>query len=154
MAREWTDAVEGEVETPFGLMKYAITQGDHVFLSAGGSTDGLPRLVVNRVPYYVNSHLYLQPDGTWARKDWHDPYMSRQDLVEPSRAARDKAYEGIREAWEEFIAGNAPLLADAEARYLNNEIGKVEEEIEKAQAALGRLEADRQALLLREVALG
>jgi len=149
------DSVDGVIETPFGPMKYAITQGNHVFLSAGGSSDRLEPLVINRVPYYVNSHLYLQVDGTWARKDWHDPYMSRTDrtLQEPSRAARDKAYEGIKEAWQGFIGENQQLLVEAERRFLNNEIGKAEEEIEKARDALDKLEGQREALLRAEAAL-
>lgn len=156
MAREWMDSVQGEFETQLGVMKYVITQGDHVFLSGGGSTDGLPPLMVNRVPYYVNSHLYLQRDGTWARKDWHDPYMTRKDssLKEPSQAARDTAHASIKVAWEDFIAGNQDLLVEGERRNLNNEVGKAEEEIEKAQGAIEKLEADREGLLRREAALG
>lgn len=154
MARDWMDTEDGEIETPLGVMRYAITQGDHVFLSAGGSTDKLQPLVINRVPYYVNSHLYLQPDGTWARKDWHDPYMSRPGSLTPaSQAAKDKAYEYIRQAWEDFIAGNRNLLVEAERRHLNNEIGRAEEKIEEAQVEMNKLEEHRADLLRREAEL-
>lgn len=154
MARAWADSVEGDLETPFGVMRYTITEWEHVYLSAGGS-DRLPPLVVNRVPYHVSLHLFLQPDKTWVQKDWHDLHMSRKDSMgDASRAARDKAYEGIREAWEEFIAGNAALLPEAERRHLNNEIRGKEEEVEKAQAALRSLETDLSDLLRREEDLG
>ena len=153
MARKWMDSETGELETPLGTMYYAITQGNHVFLAAGGS-EKLPPLVVNRVPYSVSLHLHLQPDGAWASRESYDLHMSRKDTFgDASRAAKDKAYEGIRPAWEEFIAGNQALLVDAEGRFLNNEIGKAEEEIEKARDALEKLEAQREGLLRAEAAL-
>lgn len=155
MARAWMDTEDGEIETPLGVMRYAITQGNHVFLSAGGSSDKLQPLVINRVPYYVNSHLYLQPDGTWARKDWHDPYLSRiGSLEQASQAAKDKAYAHIQQAWGDFIAENPGLLIEAERRHLNNEIGRAEEEMEKAQAEMEKLADHRNDLLRREADLG
>lgn len=154
MARDWLDTIKGTIETPFGPMYFALTKGDHVYISAGGSgTDDPPAIVVNGVAYYTNVHLYLQPDGSWnTRPGSNDPYMSRKGSVgrSASTAAEKKALEGIRKTWEQFIAGDDGALIEAERRHVNNEIQSLEEDIEKAARALAVLEARRQALLKHE----
>jgi len=150
MARGWMDYVEGRLETPFGPMHFAITQGDHVSISAGGGTsDKTPRIVVNRVPYYAHFHFFLQPDGSWAQRNYSDVHMS----PEPSRVAREKAYKGIKAAWETFIAGDEISLLEAERGHLNNEIRSVEDDIEKAQKVVDDLAAKRNDLLSQEQAI-
>lgn len=154
MAREWMDSINGAIETPFGPMYFALTQGDHVYISAGGSSPNEPPpIVVNGVPYYTSAHLYLQPDGSWdIRSGSNDPYMSRRGSVgrNASSAAEKKALAGIRKAWEQFIAGDDGALVEAEWRHVNNEIRDAEEEISKAAKALGDLEHKRTALLRHE----
>ena len=146
--------IEGKLETPFGIMDFAITQGDHVSISAGGSSNEAPRIVVNRIPYYTHLHLYLRPDGSWVRKDeYREPYMSRGMGDDASRAAREKAYAGIRQAWETFIAGDEVALLEAERRHLNNDIMQVEKDIEKAEKVVADLDSKRGALLARENAV-
>jgi hypothetical protein len=145
------DYVKGEFETPFGAMHYAITQGDHVSITAGGSSDKLGPITVNGVPYYAHIHLHLQPDGsTWEMKNWADVHMSRRGGGDSTQAARRKAYEGVRAAWAEYIIEQPALLVEAERAHLNNKIGDAEEEIEKASAALAEAEARREELIARE----
>jgi pyrroloquinoline quinone (PQQ) biosynthesis protein C len=150
MPREWMNFVEGELETPFGPMGFAITQGDHVHIS----TDQSENVVVNRVPYSISLHLHRQPDGTWTRKDSRDPYMSKAGTMhEYTFSAQEKAYQGIRQAWEEFIARHQDALLEAERGHLNNEIMRADEEVEKAQKTLAEEERKRSELLAREKAL-
>jgi len=154
MARGWMDFVEGRLETPFGPMHFAITQGDHVSISAGGSTDKLPRILVNRVPYYTHLHLFLQPDGSWIRKDeYREPYMSRTAGDDATRSAREKAYVGIKQAWEAFIAGDEISLLEAERSHLNNDIIRVEEQLKKAEKVVEDLDTKRDRLLAGEQAI-
>lgn len=155
MAREFMDFVKGEIETPFGLMRYAITEGEHVSISAGGSGDP-PPITVNRVPYYTHVHLFLRPEGGWAKRTYSDMSMTRAGSPgdSASRAAAEKAYDGVRAAWEGFISSNQGLLVEAERGHLNNQIQRVEEKAEEARAELAALEAEYNALLGREAALG
>jgi len=151
MPREYIGFLEGKLETPFGPMDFAITRGDHVSISAGSSSDKSPRIVVNRVPYSTHLHLSLQPDGSWIQKDNVDLYMSRGMGNDASRSAREKAYLGIKQAWEQFIAGDEGALLEAERGHLNNEIRSKEKDIEKAKAALNDLEVQMEELLSREL---
>jgi hypothetical protein len=146
------DYVKGEFGTPFGAMHYAITQGDHVSITAGGSSDELGPITVNGVPYYTHIHLHLQPDGsTWEIKNSSEVHMSRHGTGgDSTQAARRKAYEGVRAAWAEYIMEQPALLVEAERAHLNNKIGDAEEEIEKSRAALEAAEANREELIARE----
>lgn len=151
MAREFMDYIKGKLETPFGIMDFALTQGDHVSISAGGSSNEAPSIVVNRVPYYTHLHLFLQSDGSWIRReDSSDPYMSRSIGNDASRAAKEKAYAGIRQAWEAFIAGDEVSLLEAERGHLNNEIRSVDEDIQKAERVVQDLDSKRDSFLARE----
>ena len=152
MARDWMDYVKAEFETPFGAMHYAITQGDHVSITAGGSSDKLGPITVNGVAYYTHIHLHLQPDGTtWEIKNSSEVHMSRHGTGgDSTQAARRKAYEGVRAAWAEYIIEQPGLLVEAERAHLNNKIGDAEEEIEKASAALAEAEAKRGELIALE----
>jgi len=150
MAREFQEHIKGTLDTPFGEMSFALTSADHVYLSS--KTIG--EFVVNRVPYYsVSLHLNRLSDGSWARSGFSDPYMTRgQDPHEVSRAAREKAYEGIRASWEAFIAGqdmDIPLM-EAELSNLNNEIRRVDEELVTARGTVAELERHREELLEQE----
>ena len=150
MARSWIEHPKGIFETPFGAMDFAITQGNHVSISAGSNYDKSPKIVVNRKPYYVHLHLFLQPDGSWAREDeFREPNMS----PDPSRVTQEKAYLGIKGAWESFIQGDEIGLLEGERSHLNNRIMSVDEEIAKAEAALKELDSKRDALLARERAV-
>src|SRR5215467_13055771 len=103
MPREHMDPVRGEIQTPFGMMSYALTQDDHVYLSAGGGgQDDLPPLTVNRVEYYTTLHLHRASETSWTEKDFHNLYMKRPGILgaDASFAAREKALKGIRAAWE------------------------------------------------------
>jgi hypothetical protein len=127
-----------------------------VSITAGGSSDKLPAIVVNGVDYYTHLHLYLEGDGSWAMRDRSGLYMSRPKTggAPASPAAAKKALQGIGQAWASFIEGRPELLGEAEASHLNREIGKVEEEMGEAQAALDALAAKREGLLRREEQLG
>lgn len=153
MAREFMNFVEGRIETPFGPMHFAITQYDHVSISAGGGSSKLPGIWIRKIQYYTHLHLYRQADGSWIRKDeYREPYMSREGTAgdTASRAAKDKAYEGIRQAWEAFIAGGDVMLLEAERGHVNNEIRSLEEKIEKVRLEWEQLEDKRKELLTHE----
>ncbi len=153
MPREWMDYPRGHFDTPFGRMEFVLVRGNAVSITAGGSTDKLEPIVVRNVPYYTSLGLQRQPDGTWIkREDSNDPYMSRRDKFGDSGTAfaKKKAYEGIRAAWEEFIAGDDLSLIEADRAYLNNEIRHADEDVEKATRALEKEEVKRQALLKAE----
>lgn len=154
MARQWLDSINGRIETPFGPMFFALTQGDHVYISAGGGGQNEPpSIIVNGVAYYTSVHLHLQPDGSWdIRPGSNDPYMSRKGSVgrNASTAAEKKALLGIRKTWEHFIAGDEGALVEAERRHVNNDIRSIEEDLEKASKVVSDLEAKRAALLRHE----
>jgi hypothetical protein len=153
MPREWMDHLKGYFDTPFGRMEFVLVRGDAVSITAGGSSDKLDPIVVRNIPYYTSLGLQRQPDGTWIKRpDSNDPYMSRKDRFGDSGTpfAKGKAYEGIRMAWEAFIAGDDMALIEADRAYLNNEIIGVEKDVEKARLALENEEAKRQALLKAE----
>ena len=134
MAREYTGYVNGVFETPFGPMHYAMTEGGHVSISAGGSGSGEPGpITVNRVEYYAHFHLFPGDDGTWSpRENRSNVYMTKKGMgADASDAAKRKAVDGVAAAWAEYIDENPALVLEAEAAYLNREIMNVEEKLEE-----------------------
>jgi len=156
MAREYTDYVTGTFETPFGPMDYALTQGDHASISAGGSSNKSGPITVNRVEYYSHFHLHPVGDGSWAPgKDRSSVYMTKKGMgAEASDAAKRKAVEGVAAAWAHFIAEEPSLLLEAEASHLNREIMEVEKQLEEKAREAAELEEKRNELLAREHQLG
>lgn len=152
MTREWMESLKGKLPTAFGDMEFVLTSGSHVYLSAGSSSDMLPGLTVNRILYYVSAHLYRTTNGTWEQKTRGELHMSRKSYSgeDASRAAEEKAYAGIRDAWEKFIFGQETPLIEAELRDLNNEIHRADEAIEEAEAALKELDRSRDYLISKE----
>ena len=158
MAREWQDYIGGTLETPFGPMDFALTEGSHVSIHAGGSSNKSPEIIVNGVPYYTHLHLHLMGDGAWGERpaDVGRIYMSRGMGKDASDAAKRKATAGITEAWVDFISmgSNPSLLNEAEARHINNKIMDVEKEAEEARQKYEALAAQYEELLAMERQLG
>jgi hypothetical protein len=153
MPREWMDHLKGNFETPFGRMEFVLVRGNAVSITAGSQSDKLDPIIIRNIPYYTSMGLQRQPDGTWIKRpDSSDPYMSRRDTFWDNATAfvKNKAYEGIRAAWEEFIKGDDMALIEADRAYLNNEIISVDKDVENARIALENEEAKRQALLKAE----
>ena len=99
--------VKGDFDTKFGMMQFALTEANHVHVSAGSGSDPLPGLEVNGVLYYVSAHVYRKPDGMWAIKedDYREPYMSRKEgMGDATPSARKKAGAAIGEAFTAFIS--------------------------------------------------
>lgn len=145
MPREHAEPVNGQFDTPFGPMDFALTSGSHVHISAGSSYDQSPKIIVNNIPYHVSLHLALNDDG------WHpqlEIYMTREVGNDASTPARRKAKAGIMEAWAAFA--DEQLLIEGELRHLNNEIGKAEEDIGELKHKIDKRNQDIQGLLGRE----
>lgn len=151
---DYTHMVRGVFETPFGPMDFALTEADHVSISAGSGGDKSPKIVVNNIAYSTNVHLFAKEDGSWQ----HAPdggllYMSRGGFGlqrDTSDAARRKASEGIIAAWEDFIFGKDYLRMEAEVVNLNNEIVETEKKLEEAKKVVSTIEDQKQALLQAE----
>ena len=154
MAREWIDYAKGELDTKFGMMEFALTEANHVHLSAGSGSDRYPGLDINRVLYTVSAHLFWHPDGIWRVKEpYREPYMSRKgSFGDPSPSARKKAGEALSDAWTAFIsnpAGHVERL-NSELAHVNNAIGSIDEDYEKAMAVVRDVEGKRKSLLDHE----
>lgn len=152
MPREYQENVKGVFETPFGPIDFTLTQSDHVFMSAGSAYDQSPAMEINRVPYHVNLHLFLQPDGSWATKSYTDIHMTREGTFgdSGSSAARKKFSEGVAAAWTEFVPTLEVSLVEAELVHLNNQLLQVEEDLSKEMEKVAAIEAKRAELLGRE----
>lgn len=147
------------VSTPFGNLYMAITKIDSVYLAG--------KLTINKVEYNVNLYLSNYGDGfEWARNErapvntaYYAINITRADFFSTpaSQAARKKVETEIPKVVNKFLAHmmlverQMPLLT-AQAAYLNNEIRRLDGEIEEKKAELDRLCTARFKLVEDEVA--
>lgn len=121
----------GIIETPIGLVRFAMTEASHVFLHTESRTD--EAVTIRKIRYHVNFHLHLI-DGAWGVKDWHEPYLSRRDTYsqDASQPARKTARDVLTKAWTEYLAAHSDLSLAAEK-------DKAQEAIDRANGELAEL---------------
>lgn len=148
MPRQHANHLQGQFETPFGPMDFTLTASTHVHISAGAAHDPSPMISVNGILYYTSIHL-IDRAGYWAAQ--YTIHMSRRESGEDSSpAAAKKATEGIIAAWTAFIGENEYLRIEAEIRHLNNEIGKVEDDIDALKEKIRTKDEEMEGLVWRE----
>jgi len=141
MNRTWKDYPRDiELETKLGRVKLAITDADHIH--ARGC------ITVNRVPCSVGLHVFRQADNTWATRDRNDLYLSRSDnFKDASRAARMRAAVALSGAITEWAQDNAELFTVAQDAHVNNEVLRIDAELEKLHVQVDKLVARKIELL-------
>jgi hypothetical protein len=142
------EAPQGTLATPLGCVRYAMTEAGHVFLHTESRHD--EAITIRGIRYHASFHCHLI-NGQWGAKDWHEPYLSRKDnMKEPSQAARRTAGEVLAKAWADYLADHPSLSRKAELAKTRNEVEHLEGELtdleEKADAKRKEL-ADAKARL-------
>ena len=128
---------EGTLVTKIGTLRYAVTDGSHVFIgtSSGGYQEQGDRTVSLRgVDYYLTLHLFLQQDGSWDLKFGDRIYLNRVDWKEPSQAAKRDVTAIIKAAWNEFITGKDEIVAEAAKAAARDRIEEFRQELADLQA--------------------
>lgn len=155
MPREHMDFIRGQFKTPFGPMDYTLTQANHVSISAGSSYDKSPHIIVNGILYHTWVHLFRMTDGSWSKRPdaYSEPGMTRVHTisVEASSAARKKAYEGIKKAWEAAVPDLMLELVQADLVHFNNEIMSADDKIQEIEMKLREAQARKAALVNSEI---
>lgn len=163
--RQWADHVEGVFETPFGVLKFAVTNADHVYIDGRPTPkDGSVRsgiyakepVTINRVLYHLSAHLHRKPDGTWDAKDSREIYLSRpgsSKAFDYSLAAVQKARTVLSATWTKYASEHPDLFCPAQLGHLNNDIMRLDTEIAEKEKELADLKVKRDALLEKESAL-
>lgn len=117
--------------TAFGKLQIRPTEATHVFVC----TAGPDYLIVNKVQYSVNCHLYKWSDGEW-RIGMEDKstYEQRQSLymtriswqnaknVHPSAKTWEKAAAEITTAVQAFVLSNRDVVVAAEREHLKEKM--------------------------------
>jgi len=147
------EKIEGTLKTKIGNVRYAITDGSHVFLgTSSGYEQGDPFVELRGVEYTFSLPLFLQEDGKWACKSDARIHMTRRDFREPSFPARRDVTEIVTAAWNEFIRQHPALPVEAEIEFLRQKCASIvkdrrelEEQVEEKTAELLKT-ADAEAL--------
>lgn len=114
------------LETPLGLIKLNVTDGNHIYAECGYMT-------VLRVEYWVTLHISRQTDGQFNTKDRYSLYTSRKQYKpgddKASTAAQKKLLSVLIPCINEWAIAHPEVLAAAEASYINNELQRLEEKL-------------------------
>jgi hypothetical protein len=148
--------LQGDIlhETTQGRIAVTFTSATSAYARIG--YDGAPSVEIRGVAYTASAHLHVE-DGRFVSRDsrGHDSVTMRRvhDMREVSPSARKAMHEFIEREVNLCADANPEALHEAEARAVNNDLHRVEEEIGKLEKSLNELHARRDALLEREAAL-
>ena len=148
---------QGTIETKLGKVEWSWTQADHVYI---GTPSG-EYLELRGVKYHATSHLYLQADGTWQRKEpiYRDPYVSRsihdsKHNTPPSNSARQALADVLLDAWVLYAVSHPEQGIVAQRCKLGQEVAKLVEEIATLEETLKGKKAEHKTALKALTALG
>ena len=138
----------GTLATPIGVVRYIMTQADHVFLHTESATD--EAVTIRQIRYHLSFHCYLV-NGQWTAKERQEPYLSRKDRYsEASRAARDTALETLSKAWTSYLSEHPSLTRKAALARATSNVEKLTSELddlkEKTAAKYLEFKAARELL--------
>jgi len=136
---------EGTLETKIGTLRYAVTDGSHVFIgtSSGGHHEQGDRIVRLRgVEYYFSLHLFLQEDGSWDLQKGDRIYLSRVNFTEPSEPAKRDVTAIARAAWNEYIKGKDEIITEAAKGAARERIEKFREELAELKSKVEAKETE------------
>jgi len=115
---------------------------NEVAISAGGSADVIPPLVVNRIPVELRVYFKRRENGTWYSTNMFCYRTDRTVAYHPQRPATEgqtsKIYRAAVELCEEL---NETFLREGEVARIDREIAVVDDRIQ-------RYEDERKALVL------
>lgn len=122
----------GILNTKIGNVAFTMTQADHVYLR----TESGESVIVRGIPYHVSYHCYLI-DGQWKAKDYHDPYVSRRDILkDASHAARKTIAEVLAAAWVDYLGKNPQASNQADLNHALEVKDRLAEEVAELEAKL------------------
>lgn len=136
---------EGTLETKIGTLRYAVTDGTHVFIgtSSGGYREEGDRTVWLRgVEYYFSLHLFLQEDGSWDLQKGDRIYLNRVDFKDASQPAKRDVTAIVKAAWAEFIEGKDEIVTEAARNAARDRIERFREELAELQAKVEAKETE------------
>ena len=159
--REFQTDNRVEVESPYGTLTVCFIGDGCVYVESSN-------LVINGVDVYGSGHVYQWTDGSWhigreftdrvgftgpetipssPYDRWSSGNLRRVDnFKEPSASARKKALAAFEEVAAAQFDTNPERFAEGQRRYVNNAIWRIEQQIEKDQAAVDALCDERDAL--------
>jgi hypothetical protein len=132
-----------EIKSKFGALVAVLTDASHAHVSTAGVG-----IIVNKVEYHVNCHLYRWTTGEWhIGQEGKNTYGQRQSLhmtrkswttvatMYPSKAAYDKAAPEIRQAFVDFVHANPVVTTLAQREHLQDVLESAESKYAEALAA-------------------
>jgi len=141
-----------QLDTPWGQVEVHLQDENHVYVVAGHDGNSNPAGIrINRVPYRLSLHLRRAPIG-WLPESGGLYYsLSRKDRDclndKPSLAAVEQLDQGLVPLVAHWVSRNPKKLAEGQAAYLEEQLGRVDEQIQHAEERLREAQADRAKIL-------
>jgi hypothetical protein len=147
MKREWMDSPKFEAHTSYGTVYCTVTDAKHVYVDANSNGKSLE---YRGRRYNMTFHLGLYDDSP-SFQLWRDSRAIYGCDVPPTYKA--KITEAVLVAVNAHLRRHPALLVEAQRVSINNDLCRVESDVEELSKKLAEVNAKRAALISQLEAL-